>query len=263
MVDTAVDSAPDTGETAETGETGETSETGETGETGDTGLGLGDFCDPETDGCPEGSACCAACCIPDLPPVCTTLDEDGECPEPDLFVDADALASSVIIEQMEFEADGCAVQEGCVNAPGLRTILRFTTRIPNVGTADAQLGFPGDRPDLFVYSECHAHYHLDNFADYALIDGEGTVIPAGHKQAFCLMDAEPYDGSGTPAYTCANQGISVGWADTYPAGIDCQWIDITDVTPGTYQLQVAIDPTDFMPDKDPSNDTVAVEVVIP
>jgi hypothetical protein len=29
--------------------------------------------------------------------------------------------------------------------------------------------------------------------------------------------------------SCANQGIQAGWVDEYGAGLDCQWIDITDL----------------------------------
>lgn len=30
--------------------------------------------------------------------------------------------------------------------------------------------------------------------------------------------------------------------DTYKAELDCQWIDITDVPPGDYQLRLAVNP---------------------
>jgi hypothetical protein len=34
--------------------------------------------------------------------------------------------------------------------------------------------------------------------------------------------------------------ISPGWSDVYPAGLACQWIDITGVPDGDYQLRVRV-----------------------
>ncbi|MCA9697946.1 MAG: hypothetical protein KC431_10515, partial [Myxococcales bacterium] len=41
-------------------------------------------------------------------------------------------------------------------------------------------------------------------------------------------------------YTCYNQGLSLGWSDTYGAALDCQWIDVTDVAPGDYTLRMEV-----------------------
>lgn len=39
-------------------------------------------------------------------------------------------------------------------------------------------------------------------------------------------------------------GLSVGWQDIYPWSFAGRWIDITDVTDGTYLLCVSADPVD-------------------
>ena len=68
---------------------------------------------------------------------------------------------------------------------------------------------------------------------------------SGRKQAVCLEDFErdPLSPSAAPAvYTCNNQGISVGWADTYASYLDGQWLDITGVAAGTYWLRVIVNP---------------------
>jgi hypothetical protein len=112
------------------------------------------------------------------------------------------------------------------------------------------LGVPSNHPDLFHFSDCHNHYHIEGYATYELTDDQG-VVATGHKQAFCLLDWDSWAWPGDQEhYTCSNQGISRGWYDEYYAywlndsylGLDCQWIDITDVEPGTYTLRVAVNP---------------------
>ena len=101
----------------------------------------------------------------------------------------------------------------------MRTLLRFDITVGNIGTAAMSLGYPsgGD----FVYDVCHMHYHYGGFITYELLRNN-TLVLVGSKRAFCLLDFETYTGYNglgarprTPLFTCANQGISVGWADTY------------------------------------------------
>lgn len=41
-------------------------------------------------------------------------------------------------------------------------------------------------------------------------------------------------------YTCANQGITSGWADLYYKQLSGQWIDITGIPEGDYIVRVEI-----------------------
>ncbi len=229
-----------------------------------TGLPEGADCTPSVGGCEEGLGCCTACCEPGATPVCTPLDEDGVCPLPDLVDDPARTEASIYIEMAYFEADDCALVEGCVGAAGWRRLLRFDTSTPNIGSADLKFGNPEGNP-LFHYSECHDHMHFDGYLNFELLAEDGQTSAAGHKEAFCLMDYERVseDASARPIYTCDYQGISPGWADTYGAYLDCQWIDITDVPGGHYTIQSTLNAAEIIPEKDYGNNVSTVPVDIP
>ena len=73
------------------------------------------------------------------------------------------------------------------------------------------------------------------------------------------MDSDPWDNPAPgPVYHCGNQGISVGWADTYPSALDCQWVDVTDLPSGSYTLRLTVDPTDQFPESDEANDSTEI-----
>jgi hypothetical protein len=228
-------------------------------------LALGDPCDPETSDCGPDAACCSACCWGEETPECTAVDEYGGCPLPDLSVDARRLERSLDLQNILFKDDDCALTEACVDAPGWRKVLRFDTTTPNTGTAAVTLGRPSDNNDLFAYSECHDHYHFVAYADYRLLTVDGALAAEGHKQAFCLMDFERWtdEASAEPRYSCDLQGLSVGWADTYDSTLDCQWVDVTDVPPGDYLLEVTVNPDELLPELSFDNNTSVVPVTIP
>lgn len=188
----------------------------------------------------------------------------GVCPLPDLTVSAERATSSSFVEWRFFEANDCAIVEGCVEAPGWRRLLRFDTFTPNVGTADFVMGEPSAHPDLFEFSSCHGHYHFNGYAEYGLYDASGMQVARGHKQAFCLLDSERFSADASPLarYSCSDQGIQRGWGDVYTAGLDCQWVDVTDVPQGDYSLQIAINNERTIPELSYDNNVVRVPVRI-
>lgn len=161
-----------------------------------------------------------------------------------------------------FAADDCAVVEGYTD-PGTRRLLRFNTQTRNIGTEDLLLGDPEGNP-LFEFATCHFHYHFNGFASYELLDGNADPVALGRKMSFCLLDGERWDPQAPRdgRFDCDFQGIQAGWADIYDAGLDGQWIDVTDVAPGTYTLVITMNPDQELEEVDYTNNSVSVEVVI-
>ncbi len=191
---------------------------------------------------------------------------DGRCLLPDLSIDRTRLEDSLYVETRTFTEQSCELVEGCVQAAGERKLLRFDTTTPNTGEGHLHLGFPGVNEDVFEFSECHGHYHMNSYAKYELLDSAREVVAPGHKQAFCLMDYEPWSEGiswSDANYHCGFQGISTGFADTYGAFLDCQFVDITDVAPGDYTLRIQVNYEHLVGESDYNNNLLDVAVSIP
>lgn len=161
---------------------------------------------------------------------------DPDCPDgPDLIVVQQVIANTLQVASIN--ASNCHVVEGCLTGYGQRTIIRFNTHIKNIGNQDYYIGSPSANNPQFSWGNCHGHWHHDGYAEYLLYDINGNPLPIGFKNGFCVMDLE-CSGGGTATYGCSTMGISAGCGDIYSAGLDCQWIDITDVDTGVYTLVV-------------------------
>ncbi len=183
---------------------------------------------------------------------------------PDLIVDQDSLRENVHVDYVDVEDDSCLVLERCVHDVGLRRVLRFDTMIANVGTEDLYLGDPETSED-FTWDECHDHHHFEEYAWYDLRDLEtDEVLPGGTKAGFCVMDLGVYDeeiaGDGCEWYHCGDQGVSAGCFDVYHNSLQCQWIDITEVPDGDYELIVTTNPEGRISETDLDNNSATVSV---
>jgi hypothetical protein len=206
-------------------------------------------------------------------------------PLPDLVLDLPTLSANASEDLGSFKPDACELQAAdlCVGAPGTRRLLRFSVLALNRGTADLFLGTPGNGDPRFVYSTCHMHYHFESFARYELrARGGSNVIATGQKRSFCVEDTAPDPDfpmsrpctvdadcagrgqckTGICKYDCQYQGVQVGWGDLYPSDLPCQWIDVTDVPPGDYDLWVLLNTQQILPESNYANDAGMVPVTV-
>jgi len=187
---------------------------------------------------------------------------------PDLQVDGAAAQRSLRVTQEDFAATSCALEDGCIGAPGTRTLIRFDGDILNLGAGDLQIGSPENNP-LFTYSACHHHYHLSNIMTFELVDENGAAVIGDkgqvvvHKQGFCIEGVEQIAGSSPNLYDCENQGLAPGWEDIYGSSLNCQWLDATGVAPGDYALRITVNAARIFPESDFNNNSTLIPISIP
>lgn len=165
----------------------------------------------------------------------------------DLTVDKEKLGEYDIVYK-KFEPNSCAIQEACVKGPGVRRLLRFNGAGKNIGDTNLVFGNLDtlQKTNQFHYNACHKHYHMDGYAQYSL-GKPGQAPVTGSKQSFCVegsnRNRNDADTSFNSDYDCQNQGINAGWEDEYFIGLDCQWVDITDlpISGNSEQFQLSME----------------------
>jgi hypothetical protein len=88
------------------------------------------------------------------------------------------IVRNFAIRHETFAADSHDVQDGCVT-PGAHRVMRFDFLSYNAGDADLVVGSPAARPDLFVWSAAHGHYHLKDFNAFTLFNGSSVESVGG------------------------------------------------------------------------------------
>jgi hypothetical protein len=160
--------------------------------------------------------------------------------------------------------DPCSLQEQCVTGLGQRRVVRFGSRMGNLGSADFVLGDPNESNPLWTFDTCQMSFNLVGFSRYELRDAaSGKSVLRGTKRGFCISDPEPWiadSGAICEAYDCNHQGISPGCADNYGSSLPCQWVDVTGVPPGTYELEVSVNSDHQVAEQDYANNVVTLRI---
>ncbi len=151
---------------------------------------------------------------------------------PDLMAVGKDLETNRIIYRY-IDPENCALDEGSVGGSGWRRLLQFSATVHNVGGQPLNIG-PVVAEDpinhVFSYDPCHDHFHYSNYGEFSLGTSDQRQ---SSKQAFCVQSTSRFSNNETTPlthnYSCRFQGIQAGWADEYVAGLDSQWIDITEI----------------------------------
>lgn len=150
------------------------------------------------------------------------------------------------------------------------TMTSVAQRFYDSGGAFTDVAAPG-AGIAFEREDGHNHWHLAQAARYSLWNSAKTaeVAPAS-KVGFCLEDSERIGTSGPvdavysdgavrfceedgPTVASVYMGVSAGWRDVYHRGLAFQWVDVSDVAPGSYWLRGEVDPNDVIEESDETN----------
>lgn len=149
------------------------------------------------------------------------------------------------------------------------------------------------RTSSWAYYEpaaAHEHWHLMNFEYFQLRTPAGDTVVTDRKNGFCLGDryvnadadglAHRPGGRGTPTgelaykldgHKCEHHnpealdvffGISVGMGDDYKYKVEFQWLDITKVASGTYDVVTVANPDRVLLEKNYDNNASSMAVSI-
>lgn len=156
------------------------------------------------------------------------------------------------------------------------------------GHRQAQVATPATA--YYEPAESHHHWHLNGFDRFQLRDRAGAVVVSDRKTGFCLgdryvtrdadslpqlpRDAESpagklatvlrgnYCGMHQPDALEVIQGISVGAGDVYEYHVGYQWLDITHVPSGSYDLVHTVNEDRALIEKDYDNNSSSIAVSV-
>ncbi|MFI9813822.1 lysyl oxidase family protein [Saccharothrix variisporea] len=149
-----------------------------------------------------------------------------------------------------------------------------------------------DLPATVYYepSATHEHWHLLDFEHFMLRTPDGRTVVTDRKNGFCLGDryttadaadlpARPQDPASAegrlgkflranmckrhdPAATSVKQGISVGWGDDYGYKVDFQWLDLTRVPSGVYDVVNVVNADRSLVEKSYDNNVSSIAIAL-
>ena len=132
----------------------------------------------------------------------------------------------------------------------------------------------------YEVAESHAHWHLMGFERYEIRRAsDHALLGTGRKVGFCLSDryevaradipGEPEKpvwieecGRSHPELTAMREGISVGYGDEYVPTLEGQYVDVTGLPPGRYEIVHRVNTERVFRESDYGNNAASVLVAL-
>ena len=180
-----------------------------------------------------------------------------------------SLKSYPYVQHVPLYYLSCALEEQCLSSSAyfhsdnpyhIRRLLRFDSLTMNYGTS---VFLPSLSPAEWQWHDCHQHYHsFEAFISYDVLNKKGEKVAEGHKASFCLEDSTCRGLGAYITYRCSSgtQGISKNCGDLYGSHLDCQWIDVTDLSPGEYIVRQIVNEEVGVGESDYRNNIIQCEV---
>jgi lysyl oxidase len=163
--------------------------------------------------------------------------------------------------------------------PNRSTPTMTATQIVQLGKGKTKR-YPGIGRLKFVVSETHRHWHYLGFEQYELRRAsDGRVVRRDAKTGFCLGDrynafpgtrARPRQpANGVWVGSCAKnqpralhvrEGISIGYGDNYKPQVEGQYVDVTNLPAGTYELLHRVNVDRRLHESEYGNDAASILV---
>jgi hypothetical protein len=131
----------------------------------------------------------------------------------------------------------------------------------------------------FDHRPGHNHWHMEDIAQYDLLDASGNRVVLSDKQSFCLAptdainlalpgaDWQPDQAALWSA--CSGEDaiwlrevLPAGWGDTYYQSVAGQSFDITALLNGNYQIRVTADPLNHLVETNHTNNVGLLAIVL-
>jgi hypothetical protein len=196
------------------------------------------------------------------------------------------------VRQLRFRAVTANVGAGPFEINGTRSSTTqshvVTQRVYHQdGTTSVLSARPGavQNAEFYFAGDGHNHWHVRDIDQFQLHDiGTNALLRTQEKHGFCFEDNTEYrnwpsDGlNGTPrnpvylpGQTCGaglpnalniQEGISVGWSDTYSPTLPDQWINVTTLPNGDYRLRQTADWDNWFTESNENNNSAWTDIRI-